>query len=68
MSYQLSISECCCASLYGKLYIKMLEASNEPILNLARREVTLIILKRQREREREIWSILTPTTRTKYPQ
>ena len=26
MSYQLSISECCCASLYGKLYIKMLEA------------------------------------------
>ena len=29
--------------------------------NLKRREVTLLILKR--EREREIWSILTPITR-----
>ena len=35
MSYQLSISECCCASLYGKFYIKMLEASNDPILEFS---------------------------------
>ena len=35
MSYQLSISECCCASVYGKLYIKMLEASNDPILEFS---------------------------------
>ena len=35
MSYQLSISECCCASLYGKLYIKMLEASNDTILEFS---------------------------------
>ena len=32
--------------------------------NLARREVTLLIFKeREGEREREIWSILTPITR-----
>ena len=60
MSYQLSISECCCASLYGKLYIKMLEASNDPILEFSAAGGYTFNFK---EREREIWSILTPITR-----
>ena len=62
MSYQLSISECCCASLYGKLYIKMLEASNDPILEFSGVGGYTFNFK-EIEREREIWSILTPITR-----
>ena len=51
MSYQLSISECCCASLYGKLYIKMLEASNDPILEFsAAGGYTFNFKERERER------------------
>ena len=54
MSYQLSISECCCASLYGKLYIKMLEASNDPILEFsAAGGYTFNFKERERARERE---------------
>ena len=53
MSYQLSISECCCASVYGKLYIKMLEASNDPILEFsAAGGYTFNFKEREWERER----------------
>ena len=54
MSYQLSISECCCASLYGKVYIKMLEASNDPILEFsAVGGYTFNFKEREREREKK---------------
>ena len=55
MSYQLSMSECCCASLYGKLYIKMLEASNDPILEFsAAGGYTFNFKERESERERDL--------------
>ena len=54
MSYQLSISDCCCASLYGKVYIKMLEASNDPILEFSEPGgYTFSFKERERERQRE---------------
>ena len=81
MSYQLSISDCCCASLYGKVYIKMLEASSDPILefsepggytfNFRERERRERERERasERERERDLVHIdAEPSTRTKYPQ
>ena len=56
MSYQLSISECCCASVYGKLYIKMLEASNDPILEFsAAGGYTFNFKERERERFGPYW-------------
>ena len=56
MSYQLSISECCCASLYGKLYIKMLEASSDPILEFsAAGGYTFNFKERERERFGPYW-------------
>ena len=77
MSYQLSISDCCCASLYGKVYIKMLEASNDPILEFSEPGgYTFNFIERERggrererERERDLVHIdAEPSTRTKYPQ
>ena len=64
MSYQLSISECCCASLYGKLYIKMLEASNDPILEFkAAGGYTFNFKERERKRERDLVHIDADHTR-----
>ena len=62
MSYQLSISECCCASLYGKLYIKMLEASNDPILEFSAAGGYTFNFK-ERERERDLAHIDADHTR-----